>query len=578
MAGAPFAIRDWADPSAPCVFMGGDVTACWRCSSQGNLAQLWSAGSILACLAEMAPSLVLLLLCARAGLARPDLRDNRLPSEQQVLRELLLPPDRGQPELEASLGLPSDEDSFNELRGLLAHSGTHHFVSSSFPEVDARGFHESVFDRLGDYLPDWRRGKRDPLGINSRGFHDDVFTHDFGSFHPVKRARRSAAPRLPAKEQLELAHVRRERRGVYGDPENPNEERKLEKNSMMKTFLEEEKVSADKRWPEMTESGFRSDTSSGLGDSWPMKRIRGPNKRSVGKVNKTEDKLSSDIIRYLELGKRRMGMGPSGFHGDTFTSGFGDFTTMKRSLGDSSHPSTPNGINDESDKLTEEKRKPDTGSNGFHGDTFTGGFGDFWTMKKSDRNGQVKGYGLLEQKRRPEMDSSGFHGDTFNSGFGDFWPMDKRRPEMDSSGFHGDTFKSGFGDFWTMKKRRPEMDSSGFHGDTFKSGFGDFWTMKKRRPEMDSSGFHGDTFNGGFGEFWPVKKRRPEMDSSGFHGDTFKSGFGDFWNMKKRSPEMDSSGFHSDTFKSGYGDIGPMKRSNDSLAQHDVESVFRVIH
>ncbi|KAJ9593779.1 hypothetical protein L9F63_027575 [Diploptera punctata] len=63
--------------------------------------------------------------------------------------------------------------------------------------------------------------------------------------------------------------------------------------------------------------------------------------------------------------KRRPEMDSSGFHGDTFNSGFGDFWTMK-------------------------KRKPEMDSSGFHGDTFNNGFGDFWTMKK----------------RRPEMDSS----------------------------------------------------------------------------------------------------------------------------------------------------------------------------
>jgi hypothetical protein len=46
--------------------------------------------------------------------------------------------EQGQPEVEDSLGLPTDEDSYNELKVLAAlgrpsTSGTHHFVSSSFP-------------------------------------------------------------------------------------------------------------------------------------------------------------------------------------------------------------------------------------------------------------------------------------------------------------------------------------------------------------------------------------------------------------------------------------------------------------
>merc|ERR1719402_1258184 len=65
-------------------------------------------------------------------------------------------------------------------------------------------------------------------------------------------------------------------------------------------------------------------------------------------------------------------------------------------------------------------------------------------------------------KRRPEMDTNGFYGDTFSSGFGDFYTAKKRRPEMDKF------------------KRRPEMDTNGFYGDTFSSGFGDFYTARNR--------------------------------------------------------------------------------------------------
>lgn len=169
--------------------------------------------------------------------------------------------------------------------------------------------------------------------------------------------------------------------------------------------------------------------------------------------------------------KRRLGMGASGFHGDTFNEGFGDFSTMK-------------------------KRRLGMDASGFYGDTFSQGFGDFSTMKK----------------RRLGMGASGFHGDTFSQGFGDFSTMKKRRLGMGASGFHGDTFSQGFGDFSTMKKRRPEMDSSGFYGDTFSNGFGSFYTMK-RRPEMDSSGFYGDTFSNGFGDFATMKKKDADDDS-----------------------------------------------------------------
>jgi len=105
-------------------------------------------------------------------------------------------------------------------------------------------------------------------------------------------------------------------------------------------------------------------------------------------------------------------------------------------------------------------------------------------------------------KRRPEMDTNGFYGDTFSSGFGDFYTAKKRRLDMDKF------------------KRRPEMDTNGFYGDTFSSGFGDFytarkrvlqpgrynWRMDKRRPEMDTNGFYGDTFSSGFGDFYTAKR------------------------------------------------------------------------
>ena len=63
-------------------------------------------------------------------------------------------------------------------------------------------------------------------------------------------------------------------------------------------------------------------------------------------------------------------------------------------------------------------------------------------------------------RRRPEMDTNGFYGDTFSNGFGDFYTARKRRPEMDTNGFYGDTFSSGFGDFYTAKKRSNDAGGS----------------------------------------------------------------------------------------------------------------------
>ncbi|XP_059468494.1 uncharacterized protein LOC132192516 [Neocloeon triangulifer] len=120
------------------------------------------------------------------------------------------------------------------------------------------------------------------------------------------------------------------------------------------------------------------------------------------------------------------------------------------------------------------KRNPfGISARGFHEDIFDHDYGSFSPMRKRSipseelhsrnkrsidpkQHQKVGGW----SKRRPEMDSSGFHGDTFSSGFGDFWTMrkkamamNKRRPEMDSAGFYGDTFTNGFGDFWTVRKK-----------------------------------------------------------------------------------------------------------------------------
>jgi len=56
--------------------------------------------------------------------------------------------------------------------------------------MDARGFHEYVFDGL---QPDFQwpsiKFKRNyyPQGITSRGFSDDIFHQSFGMFEPLKR-------------------------------------------------------------------------------------------------------------------------------------------------------------------------------------------------------------------------------------------------------------------------------------------------------------------------------------------------------------------------------------------------------
>lgn len=63
------------------------------------------------------------------------------------------------------------------------------YYSCLYAEIDARGFHESVFDDLDDFYPISQRGKKydTSLAVSARGFYGDVFTDGFGNFHPVKR-------------------------------------------------------------------------------------------------------------------------------------------------------------------------------------------------------------------------------------------------------------------------------------------------------------------------------------------------------------------------------------------------------
>jgi len=74
--------------------------------------------------------------------------------------------------------------------------------------------------------------------------------------------------------------------------------------------------------------------------------------------------------------------------------------------------------------------------------------------------------------KRMDVGGNGFDGDTFSSGFGDFSTTRKKKMGLGGEFGDGDTFSQGFGDFSTAKR----MDTS-FHGDTFSSGFGDFSTV-----------------------------------------------------------------------------------------------------
>lgn len=75
----------------------------------------------------------------------------------------------------------------NRLR---KHFSIDHVIMCIVVEMDARGFHEYVFDGLQpDFLWPSIKFKRNyyPQGITSRGFSDDIFHQSFGMFEPLKR-------------------------------------------------------------------------------------------------------------------------------------------------------------------------------------------------------------------------------------------------------------------------------------------------------------------------------------------------------------------------------------------------------
>lgn len=339
-------------------------------------------------------------------------------------------------------GVEHEINSNNNYYSLSKRSGQRYVRGM---EMGSFGFHGDVFNGdFGDFTTMRKRAR------GSMGFHGDTFSDGFGDFATMKRSQKEQKLLSKLKNYLDV--LSDESRFKYDDEVGQRSGNQIQDYG-----------NSNKRQPDLTFLGIPAAKSS--------------------QVNGALDPFK----------KGRPTDGSTGFHGDTFSQGFGDFNTFK-------------------------KRRP-MGSSGFHGDTFSQGFGDFDTYKK----------------RRP-MGAMGFHGDTFSQGFGDFDTYKKRNTAADTLGYNREGVGKGYSTLANVDKRRP-MGSSGFHGDTFSQGFGDFDTYKKRRPEMDSMGFHGDTFSRGFGEFEPFKKRRP-MGAMGFHGDTFSQGFGDFDTVKKRSVDM----------------------------------------
>ncbi|BET00627.1 Hypothetical protein NTJ_13444 [Nesidiocoris tenuis] len=266
-------------------------------------------------------------------------------------------------------------------------------------------------------------------------------------------------------------------------------------------------------------------------------------------VNRKTDNDDSTVISIAKRGRsggrriiRGMEMGSSGFHDDIFNSGFGDFYTMKRSQDDDTTSPSIEGL-----KSTD-KRRPEMDAMGFHGDTFGGGFGEFETMKK---------------KRLLDLDAVGFLGDTFG---GEFDEMTKRKTG-NANHFRGDYKRN-----WPV--------ALGFQGNMIGYRFGDFDVLEKRTPESSAMGFQGDMLNNGFGQLDPMKKRSTPhgktasktnvaklMPDSGFIEKLNRpnSHFKQREHFTKRRPEMDSMGFHGGMFSQGFGDFETMKRFAQSV-------------
>ena len=78
------------------------------------------------------------------------------------------------------------------------------------PEIDARGFHESVFDILPDYYTMWKRDppyaphryKRGAAISSSSGLYDGAADQGAGDLPTVKRSYRCGAVYLSSEVQL----------------------------------------------------------------------------------------------------------------------------------------------------------------------------------------------------------------------------------------------------------------------------------------------------------------------------------------------------------------------------------------
>merc|ERR1711990_936093 len=92
----------------------------------------------------------------------------------------------------------------------------------------------------------------------------------------------------------------------------------------------------------------------------------------------------------------------------------------------------------------------------------------FTALVKSSSINRLRAGDEMRAKRRPEMDTNGFYGDTFSSGFGDFFTA-KRNGAGYGQGGNMDELSYMKRQAALMRRRlaklqrRPEMDTNGFY-------------------------------------------------------------------------------------------------------------------
>ncbi|XP_050534024.1 uncharacterized protein LOC126901550 [Daktulosphaira vitifoliae] len=240
----------------------------------------------------------------------------------------------------------------NHIKSYIYKGGNRHFVTPVFPEMDARGFHEYLFDGLQPDLQ-WPpiKFKRNfyPQGITARGFSDDILHQSFGLFEPLKRS--------VSRTSLSVSNLLRRL--------NPNS-----------TGL----PTATKRRPEMDATGFHGDSFTGGMDRFDTMK-RGSEMDTTGFHG---DSFTGGMDRFDTM-KRGIEMDATGFHGDSFSEGMDRFDTMKRRPEMDATGFHSDSFTNGMDRFDTMKRRSEMDATGFEGDSFTA-FGRFETMRKKKAN------------------------------------------------------------------------------------------------------------------------------------------------------------------------------------------------